>query len=99
MTRPCGPVPWTRLSSMFASFARRRAKGEEKILLVPLPAPWPLVRTPSPPPSPLWGEGARGACGGGGDFASLVAGAAVDDAAACGAAPSPRGGEDGDEGA
>src|SRR3984957_13722306 len=98
MTRPCGPVPWTRPRSMFASFAKRRAKGEEKILLVPpTPAPWPLVRTPPPPPPPLWGEGAG--ADGGGDFASFAAGADVDWAAAGWAAPSPRGGEGGVEGA
>src|SRR5580692_5678064 len=89
-----------RPRSMLASFANLRASGDEKMRLVPLmPAPCPLVRAPSPPPSPLWGEGARGACGGGGDFASLGAGADVEGVAACWAAPSPRGGEGGVEGA
>src|SRR5579863_10737970 len=30
MTRPCGPEPWMRPISMPASFASRRASGEEK---------------------------------------------------------------------
>ncbi|MBA7716421.1 hypothetical protein ES703_125494 [subsurface metagenome] len=36
MTRPCGPVPVIRPRSMPASFARRRAKGEEKMRPAPL---------------------------------------------------------------
>src|SRR5580692_3532780 len=87
-----------RPSSMFASFANLRASGDEKMRVAPVPAPWPLVRAPSPPPSPLWGEGVRGACGGGGDFDCWDAGADVEGAAVCWAAPSPRGGEGGDEG-
>ena len=32
MTRPCGPDPVTRVRSIPASFASRRASGDEKIL-------------------------------------------------------------------
>ena len=82
--------------SMLASFASRRASGEAKTRLAA--APCPLARSPSPPPSPRWGEGARGAGGGGGAFASFETDAgAIAGAAACWAAPSPRGGEGGDE--
>ena len=37
ITRPCGPEPCTRLRSTFASFARRRASGEEKMRFAPRP--------------------------------------------------------------
>src|SRR6187397_3681442 len=42
ITRPCGPEPCTRPRSMSASFARRRANGDEKTRL---PGE---VRAPSP---------------------------------------------------
>src|SRR5947209_7321269 len=43
MTRPCGPEPLMRASSMPASLARRRASGEENVLA------WPLAcGAPSP---------------------------------------------------
>src|ERR1700728_2560968 len=76
------------------SLASRRASGEAKTRLVPCP----VARTPSPPPSPPWGEGARGRAGGGGALSSFAEDAGAG-AAPCWAAPSPRGGEDGDEGA
>ncbi len=40
MTRPCGPEPSMRPISIPASFAKRRASGEEKTRL----AAWPLAR-------------------------------------------------------
>jgi len=36
MTRPCGPEPLIRASSMPASLARRRASGDEKMRAWPL---------------------------------------------------------------
>ena len=36
MMRPCGPEPLMRARSMLASFARRRASGDEKIRAWPL---------------------------------------------------------------
>src|SRR3984885_6068764 len=96
ITRPCGPEPAMRPISMPASLASRRASGEEKARFVPLP----LVRTPSPPPSARRGEGGGGAGGSVGDFTSLADGEVLSAGdAACGAAPSPRGGEGGGEGA
>src|SRR5450631_1178541 len=51
ITRPCGPEPCTRLRSTFASFARRRASGEEKILFEALaPSPAQASFRPLPPP-------------------------------------------------
>ena len=89
MTRPCGPEPAMRPMSTPASFASRRASGEEKTRL----APWPSGRAPSPPPSPRWGDGARAAGGGGEDFSSGGrACATIDGGAACGATSAPFGG-------
>ena len=69
MTRPCGPVPVMRPRSIPASFARRRASGEEKM------RPCPLA----------FAAGAAcgaGAGGGGGALAACGAGAAAGAAAA-----------------
>src|SRR5215468_841901 len=44
ITRPCGPEPWMRARSMPASFASRRASGDENTRLVrasPIPSPSP----------------------------------------------------------
>src|SRR5476651_1928239 len=59
ITRPCGPEPSTRLRSTPASFARRRASGEEKILLAPSARGdgTPPGAAFAAPPSPLRGEG------------------------------------------
>src|SRR5216683_3553131 len=47
-----------RARSTPASLARRRASGEEKMRLPPIP----IVRAPSPPAFPGRGEGAAGVC-------------------------------------
>src|SRR6516225_7922731 len=54
MTRPCGPEPSTRARSMPASFASRRASGDEKTRLV--------RASPIPSPSPRRAAGACVAC-------------------------------------
>src|SRR6516164_5108874 len=57
MTRPCGPEPSTRARSMPASFASRRASGDEKTRFVR------AIRASSPAPSPRGETGAVGAGG------------------------------------
>src|SRR5437762_12038492 len=85
ITRPCGPEPLMRPSSMPASFAKRRASGEEKMRA------WPLA----------WGADAAGwgaATGaavaaafaaGAGAVAAFAAGASADEAAFGGALAAP----------
>src|SRR5262245_9706738 len=57
ITRPCGPEPPTRARSMPASFASRRASGDEKTRF------GCTVRIPSSAPSPRGETGAGGAGG------------------------------------
>src|SRR5262245_16248958 len=88
MTRPCGPEPWRRARSMPASFASRRARGDEKMRFVC------AIRTFSPAPSSRWWEtAAAGACGAArAEVASAILGADRTGAEGRAETPSPVGG-------
>ena len=75
MTRPCGPVPVMRPSSMPASFARRRASGDEKM------RPWPLACARVTRPR---GAGAAAGFGAGAAAGAAAAGWRRRGASACG---------------
>ncbi len=84
ITRPCGPEPSMRPSSMPASFAKRRASGEEKMRA------WPLAWGADAAAG--WGAGAAiagvaGAAAGAGVGAGFAAGGAAFGGAL--AAPAP----------